>query len=417
MNSVPRNPGAGNTVGPLSICQPMTPDKRNAIIAQIAKLMDSGKYPAEIVEILQGSGLSLEQAKELVFAASSQVAPAYHSRQQLEEAFDPASRTLLICVAIIGFVTILTISLIRSSSPDSPLPDSSLTPIATEQPQPATKTLVIPAAAQPQKSTPVWPSDNTTQIPQPGRNTYDYQAGFFQYGIVRYECPPGAPTGTSDVELVGAAQVVAKAEFLKRLGPYSNGFRVLIATADGGQRLENLQYICVLLNNTERDGVYAGIIIPVGYFFYGGPQIIPQIIDAKKILYKDLFIAANADGPRRYPIIEKYDAEYVRQEEAIRHRLSVEEARAIALPRIHDWLTENGYDEQSETFLRRSEENNGIAYQFKVAGDTKTLNDEVTRTLFTLEVNSRTGAATLLLSADCAEFLRLLRERGLVPTP
>lgn len=391
----------------------MTPDKRNAIIAQIAKLMDSGKYPAEIVEILKESGLAQEEAKQLVFAASAQVAPAYHSRQQLEEALDPASRTLLICVAIIGFVTILTISLIRSSSPDSPLPDSSLTPIATEQPQPPTKTFVIPAAAPTQDSPPVWPSGSATQIPQPGRNTYDYQAGFFPYGIIRYQCPPGAPTGTSDAELVGAAQVVAKAEFHYQLDAYANGILVSIATADGGQRVETLRYICVLLNNTERGGVYAGIIIPASYFFYGGPQI----IDAKNLVYKDLFVAANADGPRRYPISEQYDAEYIRKEEAIRHRISVEEARAIALPRIHDWLTENGYDEQSETFLRRSEEKDGDAYQFKVAGDMKTLNDAVTRTLFTLEINSRSGAATLLLSTDCAEFLRLLRERGLVPTP
>ena len=389
----------------------MTPDKRNAIIAQIAKLMDSGKYPAEIVEILKDSGLSLEEAKELVFAASAQVAPAYHSRQQLEEAFDPASRTLLICVAIIGFVTIVTISLIRLSSPDSPLPDSSPTPIATEQPQPATKTLIIPVTAPSQNSPPIWPSGSATQIPQPGRNTYDYQAGFFPYGIIRYQCPPGAPTGTSDAELVSAAQAVVRADFLNRFGAY--GIRVHIAAADGGQQVADLQYFCVLLDNTERGGVYAGIIIPAGAFFYGGPQI----IDAKKLVYRDLFVAATADGPRRYPIIEQYDAEYVRQEEAIRHRISVEEARAIALPRIHDWLTENGYDEQSETFLRRSEENDGNAYRFKVAGDTKTLNDALTRTLFTLEINSRSGAATLLLSADCAEFLRLLRERGLVPTP
>lgn len=386
----------------------MTPDQRQAIIAQITTLMNSGKHPAEIVTILHGAGLPLAEVKQLVFEASAQVAPVYLSHQPPEEEpiplVRPLTKVLVACIslAIFGggwqfFQASKTPEPAQQEGPPQPEAQSA-TPAA------------IPVSAPALAPQTLWAPDKTTQVRQAGRNTYDYHAGFFPYGIIRHECDPVAADSSgvsSDLNLMRRAQVVAQAEFINA---YNNN-QLRIVTAAGEQKPVSLQFICILLVNAQRGGVYCGALIPAGGFF----NVHSNAFDEKRFEYQNLVAEAGPEGAKRYPIIDRHDALYTRRTEAIRQKISMEEARAIAHPMITDWLAQNGYDQQSETFIRRSEKMDPYGYLFTVEGDTMALKDEGTVTLFTVQVDGKSGKPDLRLRADCAEFLRLLRERGVVP--
>jgi len=382
----------------------MTPDQRNTIIGQITQLLESGKYPAEIAEILHASGLDLPEAKHLVFEATSQVKPVYCSRTYLEGAPDSAYSTIRKFVPIVCLLAILSLCLVRwYTGHVPPAPVAPLQP----GPSPADAAATVPDRAPSPNPAPVWASGKATQIPPVEHNTYDYYAGSFRYGIVRYECPPGGSTGNRDLQWMGKAQAIAKAKY----GAGYSQNSIHIVSTGGRQQMAYLQYICILLSDTKRGGVYCGTILPVDGFFCAEVSI----IDPKRIEYQEIFNESASAGPQRYPIIGRMETEHLRKQET-RKRKTRDEARAIVLPRIEDWLTQNGYDEQSKALIKVSEERfDGITCSFKVEGDARALKDEMGCTLFTVSVDCKSGKVSMQLHADCAEFLRVLRERALAP--
>lgn len=379
--------------GPVSA---MTPERRQAIIGEIAKHMTSGKHPAEIMETLTLSGMRPDEARQLVYEAGSRLAPVYRSNQPSQgDGPAPLVRSFITYI-VVGLLLAIALGggwhVISSSQPTAVTAQGS--------PQTVTKAQEVPVPG-PSHTEPIWASGDGAQA---GRNTYHHHLGRFRYGIIHHACDPSVPAG-SDLRAMHQAQMIAMAEFAA--GFNHNGIRIV--TADGEQPAR-FQYICVLLHDVRRGGVYCGTITPAVAFFASSGAL-----DEKRFEYQD--IAVGTTGAIRYPIIERYDEKQARQTEASQRRISIEEARAIALPMIDDWLAHNGYDAHSGAFLRRDEKHGDQVHVFTVKGDMKALNEEGTIKLFTVEVDGKSGTADMLLDADCREFLRLLRAAGVVPEP
>ncbi|HYE06367.1 MAG TPA: hypothetical protein VEL07_12710 [Planctomycetota bacterium] len=375
----------------------MTPDKQ-AIIAQIATLMQSGKFPAEIVEMLHGAGIPRDQAKQLVFEAGSRAEP--YAIPKRETGLPPRS---LAGLAIVSVALIIAGVAWReqwsSSQPDAPAFDQAPPPEPSPvAPQPAAAPVPVPLA---EVADPIWTSGADMAIPQPGENAYDVQSGVASYGIVQHERDPVADEGVADLALMNRAQALTKAAFAN--GFRRNGVRIGIGAEPRATRFD---HICVLLSDARRGGVYCGTVVSMGSFL--GTTVVTN--DERELAYEDL-VRVMPDGSRIYPIIERHDAALVRRrEQAAKPLLTIEEARAIAEPIIADWLKANGYEDQDAVFFRRNEVTFGQSIHVEVEGLEKVGGISGTP-LFVVGVDRLSREAELWLKHDCAEFVRLLREK------
>ncbi len=92
--------------------------------------------------------------------------------------------------------------------------------------------------------------------------------------------------------------------------------------------------------------------------------------------------------------------------------LTMDEARAIAQPMIAEWLRANDYTEAEQARIERREIDFGKDICFFVEGETTSLGGKAPVRLLEVEVDQKSHEVELRLVHDCAEYLRLMREKA-----